>query len=103
VTWTTLDVADGGAGPYGIAPDAAGNMLISDGIAQLWLIAAQTKQQRLVLGTDIYGSNLDPSSPSKTQLSYPKGVAFGPGGWSAYIADEGNVRVVKVLLDCVGQ
>jgi sugar lactone lactonase YvrE len=77
--------------PEGIAFDAAQNMLIAESrsaavTGRVWMVEAQTKKLRLVVDG----------------LTLPKGVAFGPGGRSAYIADIGAHSILKVMLACVG-
>jgi hypothetical protein len=96
-------------GPYGVAIDAAGNMLISeyDG-CRVWLVEAQSGQQllRLVAGTagakGVCGSSLVASDPTQTWVNNPAGVSFGLEGKSAFIADKSNHRILKVMLECVG-
>jgi hypothetical protein len=90
--------------PYGVAFDAAGNMLISEDVfCRVWLVEAATSKLRLVAGWEASwscGSNLDPNNPAQTELFGPAAVAFGLGGTSAYIVDSYNHRVLKVGLDC---
>jgi sugar lactone lactonase YvrE len=95
--------------PWGVAIDANGNMLISDmDNYQVWLVKASdsgAEDARLltpVAGTGTYGRNLVSGDPTATCLWSPAGVAFGPGGRSAYITDSYNCRILKVMLECVG-
>jgi hypothetical protein len=101
--------------PNKIAIDTAGNMLISDNkCCHVWLVDAKTGRLRQVAGInaalaldgtcqDVLQCGYAPlnaSNPTGTKLSYPSGVAFGPGGWSAYIVDKNNDRILKVVLEC---
>lgn len=90
--------------PYGVAIDAAGNMLVSelDVSCQVWLVEAQTGLLRLVAGSGGCGFYVDASDPTKSQLGRPGLVAFGPGDRSVLIPENGNNRILKVMLECVG-
>jgi hypothetical protein len=99
-----------------IDADAGGNLLLSDtDCCLVWLVDAQNGLLRQVAGIDV-ASVTDPatcqpqcaamatvnaSHPTHTRLNSPTGVAFGPGGWSAYIVEQSNDRVLKVVLECV--
>jgi sugar lactone lactonase YvrE len=77
--------------PHAIAVDAAVNMLISEAshpgkACLVWLVEAQMGKLRLVAGSGVCGGGWDPN-PVKIQLDTPYGVAFGPEGRSAIIAD----------------
>jgi hypothetical protein len=88
--------------PVAIAIDATGNMLLGEVTScRVWLVDAQTLQLKLVAGS-ICGSTLDSGNPTQTQLYGIAAVAFGPGARSVYIADPGNHRILKVVLECVG-
>jgi hypothetical protein len=75
--------------PYALGVDTAGNMLIStlgEGACHVWLVEAQTGKLRLVAGSGVCGNTWDPD-PAQIQLDMSYGVAFGPEGRSAVIAD----------------
>jgi sugar lactone lactonase YvrE len=93
--------------PRALAIDALGNMLISDYSpswidgCRVWLVEAATGLLRLVAGTGECCCNLIPDKPQASQIR-PEGVAFGPGGRTAFIANSKRHRILKVMLECVG-
>lgn len=91
---------------YGVAFDAAGNMLLSEWLSycRVWHIEANTARLRVVAGGGGCGSTIVANDPTQTQLNEASSVAFGPGGRSAFIADQKNHRVVRVMLlpECIG-
>jgi sugar lactone lactonase YvrE len=88
-------------GPVGLAINAAGDMLVSSpDIGQVWMVQAGSGKLKLVAGSDNRGSSVDPGDALNSRFQFVRGVAFGPGGDSFFVADDNNHRVVRVLLKC---
>jgi hypothetical protein len=80
----------------GIDIDDAGNMLISESdTCRVWLVDASTRRLKLVAGMlgAVCGSSVNAGDPTQTQLDRRLGVAFGPGGRSAFIAGDLHAEV----------
>jgi sugar lactone lactonase YvrE len=97
--------------PYGIAVDAAGNVLLSEngdpsGGHRVWLVkhsGTESGKLQLVVGAGSQGKTIVSGDASRTELSCPWGVAFGPEGASVYIAENCGNPILKVSLECTKQ
>jgi hypothetical protein len=87
-------------GTFGIAFNSAGDMLVSEAAAgEVYLVKAGTGKIKRVSGSD-RGNILNPSDALNSSFSFTRGVDFGPGGESIFMADQNNHRIVRVLLNC---
>jgi hypothetical protein len=87
--------------PVGLAINAAGDMLVSSPeVGQVWMVRGGTGKLRLMAGSENRGSSIDPGNALNSRFQFVRGVTFGPGGDSFFIADDNNHRVVRVLLKC---
>jgi hypothetical protein len=87
-------------GVFGIAFNSAGDMLVNAAAAgKVYLVQAGTGKIKRVSGSD-RGNILNPSDALNSSFSFTRGVDFGPGDESIFMADQNNHRIVCVLLNC---
>lgn len=91
-------------GPFGLAINKAGDMLVSEANNRVWMVQAGTGKLKLVAGNGTrgagHGSIIDPGNATNSAFSFIRGVDFGPGDSSFFFADQLNHRIVRVLLNC---
>jgi sugar lactone lactonase YvrE len=86
------------SGPAGLAVDAGGNLLVADYRNNRIRRVSADGIISTIAGTGVAGFAGDGGRALDARLSYPTGVAVGPGG-SIYVCDRGNHRVRKIALD----
>jgi hypothetical protein len=87
-------------GVFGIAFNSAGDMLVSEAAAgKVFLVQAGTGKIKRVSGST-FGNILNPGNALNSSFSFTRGVDFGPGDESIFMADQNNHRIVRVLLNC---
>lgn len=86
------------ARPYGIAPDAEGNLFISDSdnhLIRRWNRTTGRLDRLAGVGMAAYGG--DGGAALEASLNYPFGIAVSAGG-ALFIADTFNHRIREIIL-----